>query len=142
MLNFSCTSFVARPYACEQRYSKNFAIPRLLLTSVEMITFYGDCSLSSKLMRESGDYYRINKQRIDYEVKNSIHVKNKNFDNLFKLAKIYNCNDSEKNYFAEVVLNNKNNIFSDTYDIDPKEVMINIQKMIEKDDVLKNSCIK
>lgn len=132
----------ARPYACELRYSKNLAIPRLIFTSIEMITFYGDCSFSSKFMRESGDYYRVNKERIDYEIKNASKVKNKNFDNLFSLARIFNCPESVNNHFAELIIAKKESIFGLNYEKNPKEVMINIQDIINEDSSLVNSCTK
>jgi hypothetical protein len=107
-----------------------------------MITFYGDCSLSTKFMRESGDYYGSNKERIDYEIKNASKVKNNNFDNLFKLARIYNCDETEKEYFAQQIVNQKNAVFGLNFENTPKVVMSNIQQIIDNDIKLKKSCSK
>jgi hypothetical protein len=134
-------SSTARPYACDLRHKNTWMIPRFTFITVEMLSFWGDCSMSESCLRESGDYYRVNKERIDYEVKNYTK-KNKNYDNLNEFSKIFNCKNEGENLFSKKVIESKEQIFHTNFDKKPQEVMESIQSLIENDSELKILCKK
>lgn len=133
---FGCASFSTSPKACEESV-KNELYPAWFSIFIANIFQIGECAMSSKLRIETGSYYKKNKERIRSEIKGE-------WDNIRfvgYLGELFNCTTNDAESFKKFLLKNEFEIFgSEEYLTEPRQVMLNINKLIKKDADLSVRC--
>lgn len=129
-----CSSFAYKSYACEKQFPYGAAAGYIFQV--------GDCAISKYFYIETGDYYRTSKWFIDLAVE--VHEKHptKTYESLLEFARVFNCEESAFQLFADVVANKRVEIFGDNFENSPRRVTLNIIQAIEIDPILRTQCMR
>lgn len=134
-----CASVSSRPYACEKSSEKlNFYYwPNKIFGNTLQI---GDCAVSDTLRIETGQYYGLNKDDIDWAVSTDKGVGYGGASELDGFAKAMNCNKESYLRFNEMLLKKKTEIFGEKFDNSSRTVTLNVVREIKADPGLVKSC--
>lgn len=134
LISCGCSSFAYKKYACEKEAPLNKFYGNLFQI--------GDCALSKSIYIETGDYYRYSKWSIDLAVEVHIKDKTKTYESLHNFAKVFNCDESAFQSFADMLSNKKQEIFGEKFDKTSRRVTLNIIQSIEDNPFLKTQCMR
>ncbi len=137
LFSTGCASLAHSPYACDD-ISTKLAFSGFNYVLVGNLFQIGDCAISKTLKVELGDYYRHNKDKIDFEVRNSLTPLEGHEVEHF--ARAFNCPKDSFVNFHILLVKNKNEIFGEKFDHSPRQVTKTIQKLIDVDASLAMSC--
>lgn len=138
--SIGCTHFAHRKYACEDLFQKNFGFPAGAAVFIGNAFQVGDCSIFRDFKIETGDYYRQHKEMIDFEIKIYDSKSVRSYDNLINFAKAYNCENDTASDFIKELIRNQQNIFGTDFSKSARSVSLEVIKMINADERLKNRC--
>lgn len=100
----------------------------------------GDCSVFRDFKIETGDYYRQHKSMIDFEVKIYENKSVRTYENLINFSKAYNCKAELSDDFIKKLISNQQIIFGADFVKSARQVSLEVLKMIDTDENLKENC--